>query len=89
MGAVAASIQEKLTKALSPDSLSVEDQSEQHRGHMGFREGGETHFHVCAVAEKFRGQNRVNRQRLVYGALADELAGPVHALSLELKAPGE
>ena len=89
MGAVAQSIQEKLTTIFAPDSLEVEDQSEQHRGHVGFREGGETHFHVRIVAEKFRGQNRVNRQRLVYGALADELAGPVHALSLEIKAPGE
>ena len=89
MAGVAKIINEKLTALLAPDSLDVEDQSEQHRGHAGFREGGETHFHVRVVAEKFRGQNRVNRQRLVYGALADELAGPIHALSLELKAPGE
>jgi len=89
MGAVAASIQSKLTAAFDPDTLDIEDQSEQHRGHAGFREGGETHFHVRIVAEKFRGENRVNRQRLIYAALADELAGPVHALSLEVKAPGE
>ena len=37
----------------------------------------------------FSGLNRVTRQRLVYGALAEELAGPVHALSLALRAPGE
>lgn len=89
MGAVAASIQSKLTAAFDPDALDIEDQSEQHRGHAGFREGGETHFHVRIVAETFRGQNRVNRQRLIYAELADELAGPVHALSLEVKAPGE
>lgn len=89
MGAVAASIQSKLTAAFAPEALDVEDQSEQHRGHAGFREGGETHFHVRIVAETFRGQNRVNRQRLIYAELADELAGPVHALSLDVKAPGE
>lgn len=89
MGAVADSIQTKLNAAFAPDSLDIEDQSEQHRGHTGFQEGGETHFHVRIVAEKFRAENRVNRQRLIYAALADELSGPVHALSLEVKAPGE
>ena len=53
------------------------------------REGGESHFHVTAVSQRFAGLNRVARQRLVYGALADELAGPIHALSLTLRAPDE
>lgn len=89
MGAVAAQIKAKLTQIFTPEQLEIEDQSEQHRGHSGFREGGETHFHVRIVSEKFRGENRVGRQRAIYAALADELAGPVHALSLEAKAPGE
>lgn len=89
MGAVADAMQQKLTAIFAPDHLDIEDQSEQHRGHMGFKEGGETHFHVQITSAKFQGQNRVNRQRLVYGALADEMAGPIHALSMELKAPGE
>ena len=89
MGAVAASIEQKLTAAFAPDRLEIEDQSEMHRGHAGFREGGETHFHVRIAAEAFRGQSRVARQRAIYAALADELAGPVHALSLEVKVPGE
>jgi len=89
MGAVAAAIESKLKAAFAPDALEIEDQSEQHRGHAGFREGGETHFHVRIVAAGFAGQSRVNRQRAIYAALADELAGPVHALSLEVRAPGE
>ncbi len=89
MGAVAAKIQAKLTQHFTPERLEIEDQSEQHRGHSGFREGGETHFHVRIVSAKFTGENRVGRQRAIYAALADELAGPVHALSLEAKAPGE
>lgn len=89
MGAVADQIQAKLTAVFDPATLEIEDQSEQHRGHAGFREGEETHFHVRIVAEKFRGESRVNRQRAIYATLADELAGPVHALSLEVRAPGE
>ena len=89
MGAVAAAIETKLTQLFQPERLEVEDQSESHRGHAGFREGGETHFHVRIVSERFRGESRVARQRAIYAALADELAGPVHALSIEARAPGE
>lgn len=89
MGAVADRIQQKLTDAFAPSLLDIEDQSEMHRGHGGYQEGGETHFHVRIVAEAFAGQSRVNRQRAVYQTLADELADQVHALSLEVRAPGE
>ena len=63
MGIIAAAIETKLQAAFKPSTLDVEDQSERHRGHMGFREGGETHFHVRMTAEAFRGQSRVARQR--------------------------
>ncbi|MFN3615869.1 MAG: BolA family protein [Rubrimonas sp.] len=79
----------KLTDAFAPVALEVIDESDQHRGHGGWREGGETHFRVRMVSDRFAGQGRVARQRAVNRALADELAGPVHALAMELKAPGE
>lgn len=87
MGKVSDAIEQKLRAAFGPAYLDVEDQSERHRGHMGYREGGETHFHVIMTAASFQGQNPVARQRAVYAALAEEMAGPVHALSMELKAP--
>lgn len=89
MGIITENIRSKLNDQFSPQLLEIEDQSESHRGHVGYREGGETHFHVRLTSSKFEGQNRVQRQRLVYAALADELAGPIHALSLELKAPSD
>lgn len=89
MGDVAEAIRSKLQAAFSPERLDVEDQSAQHAGHSGAREGGESHFDVVIVAAAFQGQGRVARQRAVYAALADELAGPVHALSLKALAPGE
>ena len=79
---VAATITDKLTAAFRPERLEVIDQSHLHAGHAGARPGGETHFAVVIVAEAFAGKSRVERQRLIYAALADELAGPVHALSL-------
>lgn len=89
MGVVADSIRAKLEAALQPALLEVRDDSARHAGHAGARAGGESHFHVVAVSARFAGLGRVDRQRLVHGVLAEELAGPVHALSLALKAPGE
>jgi BolA protein len=79
---VAESITEKLTTAFRPLDLRVVDESHHHAGHAGARPGGETHFAVVIVSDSFAGKSRVERQRLVYGALAAELAGQVHALSL-------
>jgi BolA protein len=79
----------KLSAGLSPAALTVTDESHQHHGHSGWREGGETHFRVEMVAAAFAGKSRVERHRIVNGLLAAELAGSVHALALSLRAPGE
>lgn len=89
MGAIFESIQAKLTDAFSPSRLEIEDESSRHAGHSGARPGGESHFNVLIEAEAFAGAPRVARQRMVYRALAEELAGPVHALSVKALAPGE
>jgi BolA protein len=87
--AIKEAISRKLTEALAPVSLSVIDESENHRGHGGWREGGETHFRVEVVSEAFRGKGRVERHRLVNALLAEELAGRVHALAISARVPGE
>jgi BolA protein len=69
--------------------LEVDDDSARHHGHAGAPEGGESHFNVLIEAEAFAGQAKVARQRMVYQTLAEELAGPVHALSVRALAPGE
>ena len=86
---VAASMTAKLTAAFQPARLDVVDDSARHAGHAGARAGGESHFNVLIVSDAFAGKSRVERQRLVYGVLADELAGPVHALSLVLMTGAE
>lgn len=65
------------------------DDSARHAGHAGAREGGESHYNVVIVSAAFKGKSRIQRQRDVYAALSEELAGPVHALSLKIFAPGE
>ncbi len=82
---VTETIHEKLTRAFSPSLLEVVDDSESHRGHGGYREGGESHFNVKMVSSKLTGLSRVAAQRAVYAALKEELAGPIHALALDVR----
>jgi BolA protein len=89
MGPVATEIHALLTAALAPQSLDVIDDSESHRGHAGHDARGESHFTVRVVSAQFTGKSRIDRQRAVNAALADLLAGRVHALSIVARAPGE
>jgi BolA protein len=78
-----------LSHALSPISLDVVDDSNEHAGHAGARPGGETHYTVNIVSPAFAGKSRVERHRMVNAALAGEFAAGLHALALIAKAPGE
>ncbi|QFT62530.1 transcriptional regulator BolA [Roseivivax sp. THAF30] len=74
----------RLREAFEPRELVVRDDSEAHRGHAGFQEGGESHFHVVIRSEAFKGQSRIARHRAVHQALGADLVGAIHALSLDL-----
>jgi BolA protein len=86
---VADTIRRTLTDAFTPERLAVIDDSHRHAGHAGARPEGETHFTVEIVAASFAGRSRVERQRLVYAALADLLRERVHALALKTLTPEE
>ncbi|GAA0785927.1 BolA family transcriptional regulator [Roseibium denhamense] len=75
----------KLTSAFAPSFLNVIDESHQHHGHGGWREGGETHFRVQIAASALDGMTRVNQHRAINDVLADELADRVHALAIEVR----
>jgi BolA family transcriptional regulator, general stress-responsive regulator len=89
MGAVADTVLHKLSEAFSPTRLELTDDSDRHRGHAGHSGSGESHFNLRIEAQAFAGKARVMRQRMVMKVLADELAGPIHALSIIATAPGE
>lgn len=86
---VAETMRDKLTRRFAPLRLEIVDESHRHAGHAGARPEGETHFSLTIVAPEFAGLSRVARQRLVYQALADELATRVHALSVTTRTPAE
>lgn len=89
MGAIFEAIHTKLTTAFAPTRLEIQDDSDRHAGHSGATAGGESHFNIVIQAPAFEGAAKVARQRMVYRTLAEELAGPVHALSVRALAPGE
>jgi len=80
-------IKEKLLNNFDVDRLDVIDESESHRGHAGFQEGGESHFRVCLVSVDFEGLSRIARHRAVHDAVGKELLAEVHALALDLSTP--
>ena len=83
------SISAALSERLQPISLSVVDESHQHVGHAGWREGGETHFRLDIVSAAFAGKSRVERHRIVNDILADAFRQGLHALAIKARAPGE
>jgi BolA protein len=88
-GPVAHQMIERLTAALLPSRLELEDQSHQHIGHPGHDPRGESHFALIIESAAFAGLNRVARQRKVYAALGDLMHERVHALTIKAIAPGE
>ena len=86
---VAAEMTRRLTAALAPTRLELEDQSAHHIGHAGHDARGESHFALVIESLAFAGQSRVARQRLVHAALADLLDDRVHALTIKALAPGD
>jgi BolA protein len=88
-GPVAREMTERLTAALSPNRLILEDQSQQHIGHAGHDPRGESHFALIIESPAFAGLNRVQRQRKIYAALGELMRERVHALSIKASAPGE
>jgi BolA protein len=83
-----ARIRERLT-ALDPVSLELVDESEQHHGHAGWKDGGGTHWRLSIVSARFAGRPSVERHRMVYQALGELMHNPIHALAITARSPEE
>lgn len=81
------SIRRTLETVLAPTRLDIEDDSHRHAGHVGAKGGG--HYRVYVVSAKFSGRSLIARHRMVYEALAEQMKGDIHALSIVAKAPEE
>ncbi len=77
-------MEDRLRAAFTVTELQIEDESESHRGHSGWREGGQTHFHIRLTAPELEGLTRIGRHRAVHEALGPDLVGRIHALRMTL-----
>lgn len=82
-------LERKLREAFAPQELTIQDDSALHEGHAGARPGGETHYRVRIVSQRFVGLSRVERQRAVYAALGAEFEAGLHALQMQTLTPEE
>jgi BolA family transcriptional regulator, general stress-responsive regulator len=74
----------RLRSAFTVAELEIEDESDRHRGHAGWREGGETHFHIRLAAPELAPLSRIERHRAVHAALGADLVARIHALRMTL-----
>jgi BolA protein len=85
---VAETIRARLAQ-LEPQALELVDESDLHRGHAGYREGGGTHWRLSIVSPRFAGKPTVARHRMVYQALGELMQHPIHALAITARSPEE
>ncbi len=74
----------RLQTAFAPTRLEIVDDSDRHRGHAGYQEGGESHWRVTISAPAFEALSRIERHRAVHTALGPEIVGRIHALELKI-----
>ncbi|MEH6473403.1 MAG: BolA/IbaG family iron-sulfur metabolism protein [Halopseudomonas sp.] len=68
-------IEQKLKQGLNTVHLIIENESHLHSGPVT-----DSHFKVAVVSDDFIGKRPVARHQMVYGLLAEEMAGAIHAL---------
>jgi BolA protein len=83
-----AEIQSRLENALQAETIQVEDESHQHVGHAGARDG-RGHFHVLVISAQFQGKTPIQRHRLVYQAMGELMQTDIHALAIDAYTPDE
>jgi BolA protein len=75
--------------ALEPMTLDLIDESAKHAGHAGAAPGGQTHWRLSIVSNRFAGKPTVARHRMVYEALGELMQHPIHALAITARSPEE
>ena len=78
-------IDKTLRESFNPTFLEVIDESELHRGHVGFKEGTQTHFKIVISAQIFEKMSRVSRERAIHKALGARIMQNIHALSIKFQ----
>ncbi|PPR31336.1 MAG: DNA-binding transcriptional regulator BolA [Alphaproteobacteria bacterium MarineAlpha9_Bin2] len=80
-------IEQVIIKFLSPQYISIIDESALHEGHNSAPKGGESHFKIIIKSHLFSGKTRIERERMVQNLLAEEFKSGLHALTMSLDTP--
>ena len=80
-------IRQRLT-TLEPESAEIHDESQEHAGHAGAKDGG-GHYRVFIVSRLFAGKTALARHRMVYATVADMMKRDIHALAITAYTPEE
>jgi len=80
----AAEIRAALERQFDAQFLEVIDESEAHRGHSGYAEGGQSHFRVRIRAGGLAPMSRIARHRAIHAAIGPDLMGRIHALAIDM-----
>lgn len=75
----------RLEEAFAPSTLVIRDDSERHRGHAGYQEGGESHWHISIASQSLGSLSRIERHRAIHNALGPAIIGRIHALELKIE----
>jgi BolA protein len=81
---LASEIESRLRTAFEVQHLEIIDESDKHRGHAGYQEGGESHWHLVIKADELTDMNRLGRHRAIHAAIGKDIIGRIHALSIEI-----
>lgn len=76
-------IAERIRRDLAPETLEILDESDRHRGHAGYLEGGESHYRLRIRATSLDALSRIERHRAIHRAIGADLMGEIHALAIE------
>jgi BolA family transcriptional regulator, general stress-responsive regulator len=82
---IRATIIDKLNQTFTPNLLEVIDESEKHRGHAGWREGGGTHFKINIASAQLAALSRLEQHRAINSCLKGEFDAGVHAISINVQ----
>ncbi len=83
------SLLRKLQLELNPSFIEIRDDSEKHKGHSGYKQTGNTHFHLDIVSKIFKGKSKIECHKLIYTILKEELQTQIHALSINARSEDE
>ncbi len=82
---IAKEMETRLSETFAPTRLEVHDESEQHIGHAGYQEGGESHWRIVIAAEALNDMSRIARHRAIHAALGKDIIDRIHALSIDVR----